>query len=260
MDPKLINLKNILSEMPAVLAALSGGVDSAFLVCFAVKTLGKDKVLAVTVDSQFHLKSDLDHASFLSEKFNFNHKIINVDVLKDYEVKKNPENRCYLCKKNIGKILKQIALEHNIPYIVDGSNMDDDESDRPGAAALKEADIRSPLREAGLTKKDIRQASRDMGLFIWDKPNSACLATRIPFNTEIFEKDLKNIEKAENFLKEKGFSFVRVRYLKPNAKIVISDKDFDKFADKSLREEIAVYFKELGFREVTLDLRAYSFL
>ena len=187
---KLDNLRKRLLELENVAIAYSGGVDSNFLLKVAKDTL-KDKVIAVTLHAMMHSDREIEESKNYAKEFGVNHIVVNVDNFKDEKFIENNSDRCYHCKKEVFKVVKEIAAKHNIKYVLDGTNLDDLSDFRPGLKALEELNIISPLKECGLTKDDIRQLSKDMELNSHNKPAFACLATRIPYGTKITKNCLK---------------------------------------------------------------------
>jgi len=210
-----MDLKDFFRENPKAAVAFSGGVDSSYLLSAAVGC-GAD-VRAYYVKSSFQPQFELDDAIRLAQSIGADMRIIEVDVLAFPEVTENSRERCYFCKKRIFGAICEAARRDGFRLILDGTNASDDAADRPGMRALREMEVRSPLRECGLTKGEIRELSKRAGLFTWDKPAYACLATRIPAGVEITAQRLAATEAAEDFLFSLGFSDFRVRLAAGNA-------------------------------------------
>lgn len=246
IDAKLQKLKEDLLARKHITVALSGGVDSVFLVCFAKEVLG-DNVMAVTGAAPNFAPDEIEYAKTVCSRLEVNHRIIEIpimDILKD-----NPKDRCYYCKK---KIFTCFASE--CADLADGTNLDDMSDYRPGLKALKELGVWSPLRDAGLTKAEIRQALKSRNIEIWDKPAFACLASRIPYGQEITESKLEAVYKTEKSLKELGFTQVRARHHGDIVRIELlpCEWDIEKF------EEINEAGQNAGFKYTALDLEGYK--
>jgi uncharacterized protein len=254
LDKKLELLGENLQEMKQVLIGYSGGVDSTFLLAMAKQTLNHN-LQAITISSPLIPKIELNQAIETAKKLGVIHKIISLDVLKHTAIKTNQQNRCYLCKKMIFTHLQHIAKEHNL-LVIEGSTADDTTQYRPGRKALQELHIRSPLMEVGLTKQEIRTASKQKNLPTWDKPASPCLATRFPYNTTITEKLLTQVSQAEQHLHTLGFTVVRVRHHNDLARIEVPQPDIPVLIQKS--NTIYKKLRELGYRYITIDLYGYN--
>lgn len=254
---KLQKLKCMLRELGSVAVAYSGGVDSNFLLKIATDTLG-DKAMAVTIHAMMHSSREIEEAKQYAKEFNANHIVVNIDNLEGEDFFKNTPKRCYHCKNTVFSKIKKIAKENNIEYVVDGTNMDDLGDYRPGLKALEELNIVSPLKECCLTKEDIRILSKEMNLETYKKPAFACLATRIPYGTEITNDKLRIIEKSEEFLQDMGFSQFRVRAHDNIARIEVEKDEIHKFFTENLLEKTSNKLKEIGFEYVTLDMAGYK--
>lgn len=248
-------LKNILKKLDRVVVAYSGGIDSTFLLKVSIDTLGRDNVLAVTAFSQTYPYSEYKEAKRMARLLGAKHLTIYTNEMKVEKFRSNPVNRCYYCKKELFKALNEVRDKHNMKYVVDGTNLDDLKDIRYGSKAAKELGVRKPLLEAGITKKYIRSISKKMRLPVWDKPSSACLASRFPFNSAITKAGIDRIYKAENFMRKLGFRQVRVRMHDVIARIEIPEKDLD--LGMRFKESITKRLKKLGFIYVALDLEGY---
>jgi pyridinium-3,5-biscarboxylic acid mononucleotide sulfurtransferase len=250
-----LHLIETLQSMQRVVVAFSGGIDSAFLAVAAWLALDEN-MLAVTIHSPVHIDEDDNAALSVAEHFGFPHAMVEYDDLHSPVFVSNPIDRCYYCKRERFTALKEYAIEHGYPFLLEGSNGDDIYSDRPGAKAVKELKVRSPLQELGYTKTDIRRVSHILGIPVWDRPPSPCLATRIPFGTEITHADLQTVAKAEEILKERRFTSVRVRYQPPVARIEVDPGQIETLAQQ--RESIVSAFQALGVKRVLVDLQGYQ--
>ena len=244
-----MNIENFFKTYPEVAIAFSGGVDSAYLLCMA-KRYGK-RVKAYYVRSEFQPEFEYQDACKIAEQLEAEMKVIYLKGLEDHKVRENPQNRCYFCKKNIfGNILEE-AKNDGFQVILDGTNASDDAGDRPGMKALEEMKVMSPLRLCGLTKEEIREHSKKEGLFTWDKPAYACLATRIPTGELITEEKLQAVERAEGYLFSLGFQDFRVRTREFHAILQLPFSQWKLLVEN--REKILQELKK-DFRSVVLDL------
>ena len=253
---KLERLKAYIKELGSLAVGFSGGVDSSFLLCIAHEVL-EDRAIAVTAADASSPERELKEAKAFCEERGIRQIILRFDPLKVEGFRKNGPDRCYFCKKGIFSEIKRIAEENGIGYAAEGSNLDDLGDFRPGLKAVRELSVKSPLREAGLTKADIRRISKAMGLPTWNKPAYACLASRFVYGEEITEEKLKMIDQAEQFLIERGFYEERVRLHGNIARIEVPAKDISRLAGEGIREEVYERFKEIGFMYVTLDMKGY---
>lgn len=267
MREKYNQLKRILTEYGKVAVAYSSGVDSTFLLKVARDTLGRDNVLAVTVNSDFLTSGELAQTKTFVDDNEINHIVINVSPLSIKEIVDNPPDRCYFCKKEIFSQIIRHAREYfngcDIK-VLEGSNIDDLSDYRPGMKAIAELSdvVRSPLKEAGLTKAEIRELSKELGLSTWDKPSAACLASRIAYGDTITVEKLRLVEEAEKIVKGAGYLQSRVRIHgkddKYIARIEIMQSDIVGFiSGEATRNDIYDRIKKLGFAYVTLDLGGY---
>ena len=244
-----MDLKEFFENNPKAALGFSGGVDSAYLLYAAIK-YGAD-IQPYYIKTAFQPEFEYNDVAAFAEKIGVSVKVIEHDILSENIIRTNPPNRCYYCKKSLFTLLKAQAEKDGYTLIIDGTNASDDISDRPGMKALAELAVRSPLRECGHTKDKIRELSREAGLFTWDKPAYACLATRIPTGIAIEETDLERVEKAENILMSMGFSDFRVRLFHDSARLQVKEEQFQKAAD--LRAEILSGLKPY-FDTVFLDM------
>jgi len=234
--------------------AYSGGVDSTFLCKVAFDVLGKN-VLAVTAASSTYPQRELTEAKRIAKTIGIAHIVIKSEELNIKNFTENPPDRCYYCKKTLFKKLRQLAKDHHFSKVLDGSNADDMYDYRPGGKARKELGVLSPLKDAGLTKADIRVLSRALHLPTAEKPAAACLASRFPYGTKITKERLKQVESAEQFLRLLGVRQCRVRFHAEVARIEVPRDDFPVILASSHR--IIKQFKKLGFTYIALDLEGY---
>ncbi len=252
-DKQLI-LKGILKECRGAVLSFSGGVDSTFLAGVARDVLG-GRLLAVTASSSIHPQRELEEAQAIARRLGLKHLMIASKELSDEKFAANPPDRCYHCKKEMFGVFQDIAREHNLPWVLDGTNFDDQFDHRPGMRAADELQIKSPLREAGLTKKNIRELSREMGLPTWDKPSFACLASRFPYGERITGEKLRMVEEAEDYLLSLGINTFRVRHHGDLARIEVYRETFPLLMGKTA--DIDEKFRAIGYRYVTLDLQGF---
>ncbi len=246
-----MNPAEFFAANPRAAVAFSGGVDSTYLL-YAAKRYAA-AVQAYYVRSAFQPQFEADDARRAAEEIGVPMKILHVDVLADEAVTSNPADRCYHCKRRIFEAIRAQALADGFSVLLDGTNASDDVNDRPGMKALRELSVLSPLRMCGLTKADIRRLSREAGLFTWDKPAYACLATRIPTGEKITAEKLHATEAAENYLFSLGFSDFRVRRMGDAAKIQVPAAQMDMLLEN--RERITAELKKY-YAAVLLDLEA----
>ncbi|MDI6885213.1 MAG: ATP-dependent sacrificial sulfur transferase LarE [archaeon] len=255
---KLEELRREIGEKENLLVAFSGGVDSSFLLKVAHDVLGKERVLAVTVDSELFSRRELADLKEFLKHTDIPHKIVQVSWQRSDDFVRNPYNRCYYCKRECARLLKDIAAKEGITTIAEGVTASDIDEHRPGIAASREGGIWHPLVEVGITKDEVRYLAKEIGLPFWAKPTSPCLATRIEYGERITEGRLKMIEAAEDFLNDVGFKQLRVRLHHSGiARIEVDKKELDAFCDTTIIEVVCQKLKALGFNYVTLDLEGY---
>ncbi len=248
-----MTLNDFFKQNHKLALAFSGGVDSAYLLYAGIQA-GSD-IQAYYVKSAFQPQFELDDALRLAEQLGAKMTVLELDVLSDETITANPSNRCYYCKQRIFSKIMEAAKEDGYDLLIDGTNASDDADDRPGMRALQELQVRSPLRECDITKQEVRKLSKEAGLFTWDKPAYACLATRIPTGMTITKENLHATEICEEYLSGLGFSDFRIRLSGKAAKIQLREEDFEKLL--LYRRDILEKFK-IYYSSVTLDLEARS--
>jgi pyridinium-3,5-biscarboxylic acid mononucleotide sulfurtransferase len=255
MLAKLENLKTIIKKTDGAVVAFSGGVDSTLLLKVAHDILG-EKVLAITANSETYPKRELEAAKAFALSLGIRHIVIETLELEIDGFADNPPDRCYYCKHELFSKLTEIAKTNGMEYVFDGSNYDDRNDHRPGMRAAKQLGVVSPLKQAGMTKDDIREISKEFGLSTWNKPSFACLSSRFPYGTKITPEKLVVIGEAEDFIRDLGFTELRVRHHDNIARIEIGKADLERiipYADKIVEK-----VKSLGFLYVTLDLAGFK--
>jgi uncharacterized protein len=254
LQDKIEVLESELQTMGSLLVAFSGGVDSSVLLAMAAKTLGEN-VLAVTAVSETYLSEELAVARELAEHLSVRLQVIETEELTIPGFSENPPDRCYYCKHELFGKLTGLAKEQGLAFVADGSNADDLGDWRPGMKAATELGVKSPLKDAGLTKEDIRTLARDMGLKNWNKPAMACLSSRFPYGQPITKEKVDQVAEAERFLRNLGFTQLRVRHHGDTARIELPSERLRDAVE--LTSQIVPFFKKLGFTYITLDLAGY---
>jgi pyridinium-3,5-biscarboxylic acid mononucleotide sulfurtransferase len=256
LQERLAELEGILAPYGSALVAFSGGVDSSLALAVAARALPKHRVLAVTSNNETYLPSELDLARTFAGSLGVEHLVVNTRELDDPNYASNPTNRCYFCKSTLYSDLAELAGEKGYACVVDGANKDDEGDYRPGRKAARELGVVSVLSEAGMTKTDVRELAKYLGLPTWDKPALACLSSRFPYGQEITPEKLSQVARAEEFLRREDFKQVRVRHHGEIARLEIGPDELERaFA---MREKISAELLDAGFLYVTLDLAGYK--
>jgi pyridinium-3,5-biscarboxylic acid mononucleotide sulfurtransferase len=246
----------VLADYESILVAYSGGVDSAYL-AWAANRARPGQVLCVTADSPSYPRRHRDIAEAIARQFQLPHEFVHTSELDRPEYRANPSNRCYHCKTELYEHLSQLAHDRGFSVIVDGSNADDRGDYRPGRQAAREFGVHSPLDEAELTKDEIRALARDAGLPIWDEPASACLSSRIPYQSEVTEAKLATIERAEEIVRALGFRVFRVRHHDTLARLEIGRDEMARALEPEINQALVSGLKAVGYKYVSLDLQGY---
>jgi uncharacterized protein len=252
---KYEQLLDYLKSLKPCVVAFSGGLDSTFLLKASTEAL-QTRVLSITVQFPYIPRRELSEAQTIARKLKVRHRIIETSIPE--EMLNNPPNRCYVCKKKMGTLIRKEAEKEGFENIVEGTTADDLDDYRPGMKALEEMEIKSPLLECGFTKEDIRIVSKEIGLSSWEKPPYSCLLTRIPHGTEIMRGELKKIEKSERYLMDIGFKEIRVRSHGNIARIEFARSDRKRLFDEKLMDTIATELKKYGYTYVAMELEGYK--
>lgn len=256
LDAKLGRMRAIFAPMPSLIVAFSGGVDSTLVLKVAHDALG-DSVLALTTTSPTMPDEDRESALAMARLIGARHLVVESNELEIPGYAANPLNRCYLCKHNLFTVCEAKAAELGIDEIVDGLNLDDLRDYRPGMQAAGEKRVRHPLVEAEMTKAEVRELSRSMGLPTWDRPASPCLSSRFPYGTEITPEGLKQVAAGEKLLHSMGFAVARVRYHGEVARLELEQGLIARIFEPAIRETVEREFKKIGFRFVAIDLKGF---
>lgn len=256
LQHKLDRLRQILAEMHSVLVAYSGGIDSTFVLKVAHEQL-HERAVGVTAVSPTFPSVELDTATRVAAEIGARHEIVRTDQLEIPEFTKNDAARCFHCKTDLYQLLGALRQERGTAFVVDGTNLDDLDDDRPGIKAAREWGVRSPLVEAELSKSEIRDLAQDLGLSNWDKPAAACLSSRIPRGIVITREKLSRVEEAEAVLHREGLRQYRVRDHGEIARIEVAQDELLLLMERDRRSRVSHRLKELGFRFVTVDLEGY---
>jgi uncharacterized protein len=253
---KLTALQTLLADMGQALIAYSGGIDSTLVAKVAYDVLG-DRAVAVTAESPSLMVDDLEDAKVQAADIGISHEIVQTHELDNPNYASNPVNRCYFCKSELHDTLKPLALQRGYPYVVDGVNADDLQDYRPGIQAAKERGARSPLAEVGITKLEVREISRHLGLPWWDKPAQPCLSSRFPYGETITPEKLQRVARCERYLRQLGLRTLRVRSAADTARIELPAADIPNFVTSVDLPALVQAFQTAGFTYVTLDLEGF---
>jgi uncharacterized protein len=254
-EQKWDRLRELLREMKLAVLAYSGGVDSSLLLRAASEVMGQ--LISVTAVSDTYPQGELEAAQTFVRSLGVTHRIIHTQELDNEQFVQNSPERCLFCKTELFAKLADLAATEGIPFILDGSNIDDQKDYRPGRRAAEAFSVRSPLVEAGISKAGVRHLARLLNLPQWDKPSLACLSSRIPYGTRITRDILDRIQQAENCLQGLGFRQVRVRHHGDTARIELDKNDFSRMLDSDVSDRVTARLRELGYTYVSLDLAGY---
>ena len=256
IEKKLKLLKDTIKSMESVVVSFSGGVDSTLVAKVSYDVLGA-KALAITARSETYPSYEYEEAKKIAKEIGISHITIDTSELNIKGFAENPPNRCYFCKSNLFGKLKGIAKEKGYKNVVDGANLDDINEYRPGSDAAKELNVRSPLKESGLRKSDIRDMLKYLNISNWDKPSYACMSSRFPYGESISEEKLTIVAAAENYLRSLGLRQFRVRHHNTIARIEVLPEDIPVLLQSARRKELVSKFKEIGYKYVTIDMEGY---
>lgn len=257
MSDKLAQLQAIFREMDRALIAYSGGIDSTLVAKVAGDVLG-ERALAVTANSPSLMPEDFEDALAQAAQMGIAHKVVETHEMENENYTSNPVNRCYFCKSELHDTLRPLANELGYDYVVDGLNADDLLDYRPGIAAAKERGVRSPLAEVGITKLEVRELSKQLGLPWWDKPSQPCLSSRFPYGELITTEKLHRVGRAERYMRELGYRNLRVRSDGETARIELMPEEITSFVNSVDLPVVVKAFQDFGFTYVTLDLEGYK--
>jgi pyridinium-3,5-biscarboxylic acid mononucleotide sulfurtransferase len=256
MSEKLAQLQGMFREMDRALIAYSGGIDSTLVAAVAFAALG-DRALAVTANSPSLMPEDFEDALAQARVIGIRHQVVETHEMENAQYTANPVNRCYFCKSELHDTLRPLADKLGYAYVVDGLNADDLSDYRPGIAAAKERGVRSPLAELGITKWEVRELSRTLGLPWWDKPSQPCLSSRFPYGELITTEKLHRVGRAERYLRDLGYRQMRVRSDGDTARIELPVAEIEGFVNRVDLPALVTAFQDLGFTYVTLDLEGF---
>lgn len=256
LQTKYDKLIGIIRELESVIVAFSGGADSTFLARAAKDAVGEHALL-VTADSETYPEAELAEAKRLAELLGMRHIVVQTRELDNPEYAKNPPNRCFFCKEELFTRLKPVAEAERVGHLIYGANMDDLGDHRPGMQAARQMGVKAPLIDAGLTKGEIRELSRALGLPTWDKPSFACLSSRFPYGDPITAEKLRQVDAAEAFLRSLGFRQFRVRHHDTLARLEIPLEEIPRLWEDGRYEKIAARLRELGYLYVAVDLQGF---
>jgi pyridinium-3,5-biscarboxylic acid mononucleotide sulfurtransferase len=257
VSEKLHQLQDLFRQMGRALIAYSGGIDSTLVAKVAHDVLG-DRMVAVTAVSPSLLPEDLEEAKIQALEMGIAHKLVNTHEMENPNYTSNPINRCYFCKSELYDTLKPLAQDWGYAYVVDGVNADDLQDYRPGIQAAKERGTRSPLAEVGMTKLEVRELSKSLGLSGWDKPAQPCLSSRFPYGEAITAEKLQRVGKAERYLRTLGWNTLRVRSEGDTARIELPAEQIPQFIRQTDLPALVHQFQAFGFIYVTLDLEGFQ--